>query len=93
MFRSTKHARACAKYRKEFIEKNSYLYCEYCGTSNSPRFETHHIYFASEKPNHPELHNCLNLCLICLKCHNNFHAHKYLRDKLIKERNLNDLFK
>jgi len=92
---STKHLRACSKYKKEFLEKNDYLYCECCGTSSSARFETHHIYFASRYPKNKELHNSLNLILLCIACHNNFHSGK-LNEKLKeleKERGLIDLFK
>lgn len=91
---TSKHLRACAKYKKTFIEKNDYLFCENCGVSNSLSFNTHHIYYASRFPKHPQLHNHKNLILVCIQCHNDFHSGK-LKEKfeqLEKERGLKKLF-
>lgn len=88
-----KHLRACGKYRKKFLEKNDYLFCEICGISSAIRYETHHIVFASEKPKHKELHNDRNLILLCIGCHNDLHGSKRTRNDLIEKRNLNELFK
>ena len=91
------HLRMCAKYRKAFLEKNSYLYCEVCGVNanGTPRFEVHHIYFASRVPKHPELHNFRNLILVCIQCHNNFHSSKNKEEfeRIEEERGLKELFK
>lgn len=89
---TVKHMRACAKYRKEFLKKYDYLFCEHCKTNNALRFETHHIVWASEAPKHPELHNTKNLILLCILCHNDFHRHKDLRKYLVEERKLKELF-
>lgn len=91
-YRSMKHLRTCAEYKKEFIEKNGYIYCEYCGTHQSLRFETHHVIFASEAPNHKNLHNHKNLMVLCIKCHNKFHSKRELRDRIVKKRRLDKLF-
>lgn len=90
------HLKACSKYRKEFLDKNNYLFCEVCGINGNgtPKFEVHHIYFASLHPKHKELHNTKNLIMVCIGCHNNFHSNK-LKDvfiKLEKERGLKELF-
>jgi len=89
---TVKHLRACRKYRNEFLKKHNYLYCEFCGVNQSLRFETHHIIWASEKPGHKNLHNKKNLILLCIKCHNNFHKNKKLRNELVKKRKLDKLF-
>lgn len=95
---NSKHLRACAKYKKEFLSKNDYLFCEVCGVNENgtPRFETHHIYFASLYPKHKELHNHKNLILLCIGCHNKFHsADKEYKKKFIqleKTRGLKKLF-
>lgn len=86
------HLRACARYKREFMEKHGYMHCECCGTSNAIRFETHHIVFASEAPKHENLHNSRNMICVCIMCHNNFHAHKAIRGNLIRERKLWELF-
>lgn len=91
------HLRACSKYRKEFLGKNDYLFCEICGvnTNGTLKFEVHHIYFASLYPKHKELHNPLNLVLVCIKCHNKFHSSRYREEfnKIEEERGLKELFK
>jgi 5-methylcytosine-specific restriction endonuclease McrA len=84
--------RACKKYRKDFIEKNGYLFCEICKTSSSLRFEVHHLIFRSEAPNHKNLHKEPNLILTCIACHNKLHKKKSNRDKIVKERELYKLF-
>jgi len=88
------HSRKCASYRKRFEEKNGYLFCEMCGgnINTTPRFETHHIVYASEAPKHKELHNDKNLILLCCSCHHLLHSEKSRRNKLVEERELNKLF-
>jgi len=93
-FATSKHGNACKKYRKNFLEIYGFLYCESCDTSNSARFETHHIYYASRFPKHKELHNEKNLILLCIKCHNQFHAEKRKEEfkQLERKRGLKKLF-
>lgn len=80
------------KYIKEFLETNGYVYCELCGLSNSLGFSVHHIIFRSELGKKQDMHNKLNLILLCYDCHNNFHTHKQLRNRLVEKRKLNELF-
>lgn len=89
---ATIHSNACRKYRTFFRKNNDYDYCERCGVSSSLRFEAHHIVFASEAPKHKELHNFKNLILLCINCHNELHKHKILRNDIVKERELDELF-
>lgn len=90
------HLRACAKYRKAFYERVDYPYCEVCGVNamGTPKFEVHHIYFASLWPKHPYLHDFRNLIHICIRCHNDFHKMRLqdVFEKLEKERGLKELF-
>jgi 5-methylcytosine-specific restriction endonuclease McrA len=88
------HLSACKNYRQKFLDENDYLYCENCGVNGNatPKFETHHIVFASEAPNHPELHNDRNLALLCINCHNKMHGNKITRNNFVKKRGLEDLF-
>ena len=79
--------------KQKMIDECGYIYCQNCNTSNSPRFETHHIIFRSEKPLHEHLHSKSNLIILCIKCHNDFHAHKSKRVSLVEDRNLMDIFK
>ena len=87
-----KHLSACRRYRTFFRKNNDYDFCERCKISSSPKFETHHIVFSSEAPEHKELHNFKNLIYLCIACHNELHKHKILRNKLVEDRELNDLF-
>lgn len=93
-----KHLRACSKYRKMFLSINQYLFCQICGINGNgtPRFEVHHIYYASLYPKHKELHNPLNLILLCIGCHNDLHSGKMrskIFQKLERDRGLKQLFK
>ena len=95
---TSKHLRACSKYKKEFLKNNDYLFCEHCGVNinGAKKFETHHLYFASRHPNHKELHNFKNLILLCITCHNTFHnglEGKKILEHYEKERELKKLFK
>lgn len=78
--------------KKQIKEEKGYLCCEYCGTSKSLKFETHHLIFRSEKPLHEFLHDIRNLLYVCINCHNNFHKIKGLRNKLVEKRKLYLLF-
>jgi len=84
------------KNRKELKEKIinevGYVCCENCFTSNSLKWETHHIIFRSEKPLHKHLHDKENLIFLCIKCHNEFHKKKSIRNNIVENRKLNLLF-
>ena len=86
------HLSVCRRYRVNFRKNNDYDHCERCGISNSLKFETHHIVFASEAPQHKELHNFKNLIYLCIGCHNELHKHKILRNEIVEERGLSELF-
>lgn len=89
------HAAACVKYRKAFIDKHGYVFCEICGVNSAFKFEVHHIYFASLYPRHANLHDFRNLVMVCIQCHNNFHAGKKYQEhfqRLEKDRGLKELF-
>jgi len=87
-----KHGKACKSYKLKQVDKVGYLKCELCNVSNSIRYETHHIIYASEAPKHKELHNHKNLILLCIKCHNWLHQKPSRRNSLVEERDLNSLF-
>jgi len=94
---TAKHFGACKKYRAAFLEKHGYAFCEICERNEmaTPKFEVHHIYFASLWPKHPSLHDFRNLVHVCVQCHNNFHAGKKYEvefRKLEAERGLKELF-
>jgi hypothetical protein len=76
---------------QNMFESHGYLFCEKCNISNV-KLETHHIIFRSEKPNHEHIHNERNLITLCVKCHNYFHKDKKVRNYLIGDRNLEELF-
>lgn len=78
--------------KQKMIDSEGYIYCQYCNTSNSLRFEGHHIVYRSEKPNHENIHHIDNIIILCIKCHNDFHKHKGLRNKIVEKRKLNLLF-
>lgn len=90
------HLRACSKYRKAFIEKHGYPFCEICkvNKNGTQKFEVHHIYYASLYPKHPQLHNFKNLIHVCIQCHNDFHSSKLKNIFLVleNERGLKELF-
>ena len=77
---------------EELIERDGYIHCQHCGVSQSFKFHCHHIFFRSEKPNHPELHNKKNLIILCDQCHSLHHGDKSIRDEIVEERNLIKLF-
>jgi hypothetical protein len=88
--------KACAKFRKDFLEKHDYMFCESCGENETfPQVCPHHIMYCSRYPKHKELHNPLNLIMLCLKCHTAFHGgrRKEEHKELVEERGLRKLFK
>jgi predicted nucleic acid-binding Zn ribbon protein len=94
--KSTPGERVFIKNSKEIkqgmIDDVGYIYCEYCGVSNSIKYEAHHIIFRSERPRHINLHNKKNILIVCINCHNLLHKNKSLRDVIVNERNLHSLF-
>jgi 5-methylcytosine-specific restriction endonuclease McrA len=59
-----------------------YYFCERCKENeNDHILSRHHIFFRSEKPNHPNLHNHDNIILLCEKCHDLAHGDKSIREK------------
>lgn len=86
-------------YRKARIELEQdmrdefgYIFCRVCEKSNAYKFDVHHIMFRSEVGKHKDVHNKRNLIIVCRECHQKLHADKSLRDGLVKERNLKELF-
>lgn len=78
---------------EEQFEEYRYNFCQMCGTSNAFKLDVHHIYFKSEVPDHPEMHNKRNLIIVCReKCHKALHDKKELRNDLVEERGLKKLF-
>lgn len=78
--------------RQAQIQQVGHIYCENCKTSNSPRFEGHHLIFRSEKPLHQHLHDKENIYILCIGCHNEFHKNKSMRNHLVEDRKLYLLF-
>jgi len=78
--------------KQSMIDDVGYVYCEHCKTSNSLRFESHHIIFRSEKPKHPNLHDKENIYILCIKHHNLFHKEKSIRNELVLKRGLDKIF-
>jgi len=89
---SSRHIAANKRYKEDFVDEHGYLFCEHCTRSDSFRYSVHHIVFASELPKHKELHNKRNQILLCESCHDEFHRHKKIRDKLVMKRKLEELF-
>lgn len=79
------------------LDRFGYLVCQKCGKNKcGMKFETHHIVFRSEAPNHPELNNIKNLIICGSDCHkeapDSYHKNKSQRNHLVKHRNLEKLF-
>jgi hypothetical protein len=69
-----------------------YNYCENCGLKNPYFLDAHHIVFRSERPNHANLHDKINIILLCRPCHDQFHAIKETRNPILEQRNLKSIF-
>lgn len=80
------------EYRQDIINRYGYLFCENCKASGNIKLEAHHIVYRSEKPLHEHLHDKGNILLVCVKCHNKFHSHKSLRNSIVRQRKLYELF-
>lgn len=80
------------KLKQRLIDERGHLYCEHCNAGNAIKFETHHIIYRSEKPNHEQLHCIENLLHVCILCHNKFHKKKGLRNNIVEARKLHLIF-
>lgn len=85
----TKNSKAI---KQEMIDSLGYVYCEFCGTSNSLKFEAHHIVYRSEKPGHKNLHDKRNILITCIECHNKLHKNKDSRNYIVAKRRLTQIF-
>jgi hypothetical protein len=86
-----KFKRNRAEYIQEMIDKHGYKFCERCNRSDS-KLEAHHIVYRREKPNHENLHDKINITIVCVKCHNWYHNKKGNRNELVEKRELNKYF-
>ena len=73
------------------LEEKGYVYCEHCGRSDG-QYEGHHVIYRSEKPFHEQLHQVPNIIILCKKCHSKFHDDKSVRNDIVEERKLYELF-
>ena len=78
--------------KSEIVSEDGYISCQHCGINNSYVWETHHIFYRSEMPNHKYLNDPRNLIVLCCECHRWFHEKKDNRNRLVKERGLKELF-
>jgi len=78
--------------KSNIIKEDGYVSCQHCGINNSFMWETHHIFFRSEMPNHKHLNNPRNLIVLCCECHRWFHDKKDNRNSLVEQRGLKELF-
>lgn len=78
--------------KQSMIDEMGRIYCQNCHSFNCTFYSVHHIVFRSEKPNHPKLHDKINLIHVCEICHNEFHRIKSSRNKLIEQRGLVEIF-
>ena len=85
-------AKNAKEIKQSMIEDQGFISCEICDRSDSVKYESHHIIFRSEKRNHENLHDKENIILLCIKCHNNLHKKKSLRNDLVKSRGLDKIF-
>lgn len=74
------------------IKSKGFNYCEQCKAKNPYFLDAHHIIFRSERPNHANINDKINIILVCRECHNKFHENKESRNDLVKQRNLNQIF-
>ncbi len=84
--------KTCKELDERLINEKWYIYCEECWTTNTLRFEHHHLVYRSEKPKHKHLHDIRNIFMCCIKCHNQFHKDKSKRNDIVRERELHLLF-
>jgi hypothetical protein len=74
------------------IKSRGYNFCEVCEIKNPYFLDAHHIVFRSERPNHPNLNDKVNILLVCRECHNLLHNNKSARNKIVEQRNLKSIF-
>lgn len=91
-YKESKFQRVCKEMNNEMVNKCWYRFCEFCWVNNSLRWEHHHIVFRSERPRHINLHDKENIIHLCIKCHNEFHKNKNIRNNILKERWLDNIF-
>lgn len=77
--------------KEAMMDAQGYVCCQRCKRTNS-KMEAHHIVYRSEKPNHPNLHDKVNIIIVCVPCHNWYHKSKGNRDDLVEKRGLSELF-
>lgn len=85
------YKKSAKAYRQKMLDEHGYLFCERCGKTNA-RFETHHIFYRSEAPNHPNLHDHCNLIRVCVPCHNHYHKSRENRAEIVARRGLEKIF-
>jgi predicted HNH restriction endonuclease len=76
----------------EMLEKYGYLFCEMCMSTREYKYHCHHIMSRGRYPNHPMLHEKINLVIICDDCHELCHQKPEYNEKLIEKRNLRSIF-
>lgn len=86
------YKKARLELEQDIINEFGYIFCQFCNKSNAFKFDVHHIMYRSEVGRHGEVHNKRNLIIVCRDCHNDLHADKSLREGLVRERNLKQLF-
>ena len=83
----------CEDIKNEMLENYGYVMCQQCQTTDSFKFENHHLVYRSEKRGHKNLHDKANLIFLCSDCHSFMHSHKKeARRELVEERGLVALF-
>jgi len=99
--KQAEHNRATSKYKDAFIKYKGFPFCENCGINRTLKWSVHHIFSAGQHPGHVELHNPRNLILLCNECHDGIHLKvadkidefREVKNRLIKDRGLNKLFR
>lgn len=78
---------------EEMKDMYGYLFCLKCKRSSGfYKLHVHHLVFRSEAPYHENLHDKKNLFICCNTCHDEFHNNKEVRQDIIEERGLRELF-
>lgn len=94
--------RGVNEYNRWFLEEYGHIHClnEECESPNQTPHSPHHIVARSKAPRHTEIHNHLNLIMLCQVCHDKFHhgnkkdfeQSRRWTDQWKEERGLNKLF-
>lgn len=80
-----------AELVESMFDEFGYYFCEHCQRTQS-FLQGHHIIWRSERPGHPNLHDKVNILLVCFDCHDKFHRHRNTRDKIVISRGLDKIF-